>query len=158
MSGHAIILFDGHCLLCSGWVRRIHRRDQAARFRFAAQQSPAGRRLLRGMGLDETIEGVVVQTPDGQPLTHTDAVLYVGQRIGQPWALLAGTGRWVPKPIREAAYRWLARRRYRLFGRSETCMMPEDGLRERFVEGGAEEAIPVEADASGGPSVASGPR
>lgn len=135
MRREVIILFDGHCLLCSRWVRRIYRNDAAGIFRFAAQQSAAGQAVLRDAGFGKGLQGgLVVRTAEGRIVTHADAVVYVGLGMRQPWRVLARIGGLVPRGVREFVYGLVARHRYRIFGRTETCMMPEEGLRERFLE------------------------
>ncbi|WP_400194096.1 thiol-disulfide oxidoreductase DCC family protein [Hymenobacter sp. B81] len=130
----SIILFDGVCNLCHGWVQFIIARDPAAQFRFASLQSEAGRRLLPpGFNSDAlNPDSVVLIENDGQIYTHSTAVLRILRRLPGGWALLAA-GLLVPRPVRDAVYRWVARNRYRWFGRQESCWLPTPELRQRFL-------------------------
>ena len=138
MSGNPsdIILFDGVCNLCNGFVQFVIQHDAAGRFRFAALQSAAGQAVLATHGLDAA---AVAAAPDsvllqhGERLySHSEAVLRIAQGLGWPWrALLLG---WLlPRPWRDAAYRFVARHRYRWFGRQESCWLPTPELKARFL-------------------------
>lgn len=148
-----IIVFDGHCLLCNGWVRFLLRRDRAARFRFASIQGREGQALLARAGLKpEGLDTLLLvddsaRDPAGNPAgdpagdpaksarswQHTAAILRVLWALGWPWRL-AALGWIVPPPLRDAAYRAIARNRYRLFGRTETCLLPDPAQRHRFLD------------------------
>ncbi|HSV48191.1 MAG TPA: thiol-disulfide oxidoreductase DCC family protein [Ramlibacter sp.] len=128
-----IIVFDAQCLLCSGWVRFLLRHDRRAQFRFASIQGEAGRRLLAQAGLrPEALETLLAVDQD-RSWQQTSAILQILHRLGWPWRL-AWLAWPVPAPWRNAAYRWVARRRYRLFGRSETCMLPVPADAGRFLK------------------------
>jgi len=129
----SVILFDGVCNLCNAGVRFVIERDRAGRFQFAPLQSPAAARLLAGRGpdgLDER-DTVVLVTGD-RVLTRSSAALHVARGLGFPWTLLSAL-LVIPRPIRDWCYDWLARRRYRWFGKRETCMVPTPELRGRFL-------------------------
>ena len=126
-----IVLFDGVCNLCNGAVRFILARDPRARFRFASLQSEAARRLLGGDPPAETI--VLIEA--GKTHTRSTAALRIARLLRFPWPLWYG---WivVPRPLRDGVYDWVARHRYRWFGRRDTCMVPTPELRDRFLDGG----------------------
>jgi predicted DCC family thiol-disulfide oxidoreductase YuxK len=131
--GHAIIVFDGVCHLCNGWVQFLLRRDRAARYRFASMQSARGRALLSNHGLDPDDPVSLLLLRDGVAQTDSDAILEVLAGLGGAWR----AARWlrlVPRVLRDPPYRWLARRRYRLFGRRETCWMPSPETAARFLD------------------------
>jgi len=130
----AIVLFDGVCKLCNGTVQFILRRDPRGRFRFAPQQSEAGRRLLRKHGLIEAsgLAQSLVVLEGERVYLESDAALRIFYRLGGAWRLLWAL-RFIPKPLRDRAYRLVARNRYRLFGRLERCMMPSPELSRRFL-------------------------
>lgn len=132
---HPVILFDGVCNLCNRSVQFIIDRDRKGKFRFAAIQSEAGARLLAERGhVAITGEPDSVMLIDGATLsTHSDAALRIARRLDGAWPLL-GALLIVPRVIRDAAYRVIARNRYRWFGRSETCRVPTPELRARFLE------------------------
>lgn len=131
----AVILFDGVCNLCNGFVQFVIRHDSRGYFRFAALQSAEGQALLRaqGISLPATPDpDSVVLVEAGQVYTHSTAVLRIARGLGGAWPLL-GAGRLVPRPWRDAAYRWVARNRYRWFGRQQACLLPTPALKSRFL-------------------------
>ena len=131
-----IILFDGVCNLCNGFVQFVIQHDAAGRFRFAALQSAAGQAVLAAHGVDAA---AVAAEPDsvlleygGQLYSHSEAVLRIAQGLGWPWRALL-LGRLLPRPWRDAAYRFVARHRYRWFGRQDSCWLPTPELKARFL-------------------------
>ena len=129
----AIIVFDGVCALCNGWVDFLLARDRAQRYRFAAMQTPAGRRLLSTHGLDPDDPLSFLLLDDAGAHTDTDAIMRVLAGLGGPWRL-AMLGRLVPRRVRDPSYRLLARRRYRWFGRQAACRVPTPDEADRFLE------------------------
>jgi predicted DCC family thiol-disulfide oxidoreductase YuxK len=128
-----IVVFDAHCLLCSRWVRFLLRHDRRGVFRFASMQGENGRQLLAKAGLP--LDGLqTLLLVDGErSWQNTAAILRVLHGLGWPWRLAWAT--WLlPAAWRDAGYRWLARNRYRLFGRSETCWLPPAGAQARFLD------------------------
>jgi predicted DCC family thiol-disulfide oxidoreductase YuxK len=131
---HAVILYDGVCVLCSGVVRFIIERDPTARFRFASVQSEVGRRLLAEHGLPlDRWDSFVLVDEDGAAYLRSAAFLRIVPRLSGPWRALA-VGRLVPAVLRDGVYDLVARSRYRLFGRRESCMVPTPEIRARFLE------------------------
>ncbi len=128
-----IVLFDGVCNFCEGSVRFVLERDRRAHFRFAALQSEAGRARLRRVGLSaDHIEGLVVV--DGSRVyTKSGAALRVARGLPGAWPLL-----WifyaVPAVLRDAVYDAFATRRYRWFGRRDSCLVPSAEVRARFLD------------------------
>ena len=134
-SEHPIVLFDGVCNLCNGAVNFIIDRDPRGTFRFAALQSDAGRRTLEGLGrsIPDGAPGSIVVVDDGRLYERSGAVLCIARHMRGAWPLLAGLAV-IPRPLRDALYRWLAARRYRWFGKSDSCRVPTAELRARFLE------------------------
>ncbi len=128
-----MVLFDGVCNLCTGTVRFIARRDPGARFRFAALQSPIGRELLGVSALPDGALETLVLLEEGRLFVRSTAALRIARRLSGLWPLAYGAIV-IPRPIRDGVYRLIARHRYRLFGRQETCMIPSADLRSRFLE------------------------
>lgn len=128
-----IVVFDAQCLLCDGWVRFLLRHDKHQRLRFASIQGAQGLALLQRAGLQ--VDGLqTLLLVDGErSWQHTAAILRVLHGLGGFWRL-AWLGWLVPAPIRDALYRWLARNRYRWFGRSETCLLPPADAAWRFLD------------------------
>jgi predicted DCC family thiol-disulfide oxidoreductase YuxK len=140
-----ILLYDGVCGLCNGFVQFILRRDRNAVFRFASLQSALTADVLARHGLHpgdlDTVYAVV--NPDSHRpsedtneflLARSDAVLFVLNQLGGPWRAAAFLAQLLPKSFRDAAYNTIARNRYRIFGRSETCILPSAEHRNRFLD------------------------
>ncbi|WP_158880610.1 thiol-disulfide oxidoreductase DCC family protein [Rhodanobacter sp. L36] len=130
----SVIVFDGVCLLCSRWVDFILRHDHAHRYQLAAMQGRHGSRLLgeHGLSPDDPASFLLVQ--DGRGYTDTDAIIRVLRGLGGRWMFLGGLLRVVPAFLRDPAYRWIARYRYRLFGRREQCRLPDAAHVTRFLD------------------------
>ncbi len=133
-SPSATILFDGVCNLCNGFVQFVIRHDAAGRFRFAALQSEAGRALLAAHGATPATADPesVLLVSGGRLYSHSGAVLRIAQGLGWPWRL-AAVGWVLPRAGRDALYRFVARNRYRWFGRQDSCMLPTPALKARFL-------------------------
>lgn len=138
----AIIVFDGVCLLCNGWVGFLLRHDRKHRYRFAAMQAPAGRALLVEHGLDPDdpnsfllIEHDRVEHDRGSDPRVSLGVIAIRRvlvGLGGGWRLLA-IAAVVPRFIGDPLYRVLARNRYRWFGRHDACLMPDPANASRFL-------------------------
>lgn len=129
---HPVLLFDGVCNLCNASVQWVLLRDKKGVFRFAALQSEIGQHLLKARDMSgETLDSVVVVSGE-QVLTHSDAPLEVVRLLGGGWSLLY-VFRWLPRWIRDSIYRYIARNRYRWFGKKESCMLPRPEWKERFL-------------------------
>ena len=129
-----ILLFDGVCNLCHRSVQFVLLRDRRARFHFAALQSPLGQALLQARGLSTALDSVVLITP-ARAYTRSAAALQIARRLPLPYPLLLIF--WlVPYFLRDWLYDFVARRRYRWFGRQEenTCFLPRPEWRSRFLE------------------------
>lgn len=129
-----IVLFDGVCNLCNGFVQFIIRNDPKARFHFGALQSEEAQAILSGSRLDPAALDTVIYVRQGQVLTRSSAALAILRGLRFPWPL-ATAAFIVPRPLRDAVYRWVARNRYRWFGKRESCMLPTPELRSRFLDG-----------------------
>lgn len=127
------ILFDGVCNLCNGSIQFILKRDPRARFRFASLQSESGRRLVTENGLDPDVLSSVILIEDGKVYRESTAALRIARHMSGAWKLLR-VFVLIPRPIRDAVYRMIARNRYRWFGKSETCWLPTPELRARFLD------------------------
>lgn len=128
----AIILFDGVCNLCNAAVSFVLARDSAGRFAFAALQSAAGLRLQRQYGLTGAAPDSVVLIDRGRVYMRSDAALRIARGLGWPWALL-GMLLLLPVPLRDPFYAFVARYRYRWFGRRGVCRLPSPEERGRFL-------------------------
>ncbi|WP_423735167.1 thiol-disulfide oxidoreductase DCC family protein [Chitinophaga caseinilytica] len=132
MHDKAVILFDGVCRFCNGSVNFVIRHDRRDRFRFAPLQSEAGQSLLQAHGIDAGETDSFVLIRDGKSWVKSSAALRVARGLGFPWNLL-----WafiiVPRFLRDAVYDWIARNRYRWFGKMDVCMVPDVRVRGKFL-------------------------
>lgn len=136
-----VILFDGDCNLCHASVQFVLRRDPTARFRFASLQSAAGRGLLARAGAAGTLPDSIVLVADGRVRTKSGAALAIARGLCFPWPLL--TVFWiVPAPMRDLIYDWIARNRYRWYGKRTQCWVPTPELRARFLDAGERDRAP----------------
>ncbi|MBB3222290.1 thiol-disulfide oxidoreductase DCC family protein [Pseudoduganella umbonata] len=131
-----LIIFDGHCNFCNGWVRFVAKRDKAGLFNFATTHSITGSPIVRAAGMDpDDVESIILVDGDRR-LLNSDAVLAIVSRLGGMWAM-ASVLRIVPRKVRDFCYRQFARRRYALFGKRDHCTLPPEELgqqlRERFL-------------------------
>jgi len=127
-----VILYDGVCIFCSRWVRFVIARDTARRFRFTPIQSAYGTRLAKTFGIDPNDPDTNAVVHGGIAWMKSDAALTVLSHLpGWRWtrALFA-----VPKPLRDAVYSLIARNRYKIFGKYETCFVPDADMRARVLE------------------------
>ena len=127
-----LVLFDGVCNLCHASVQFVLRHDRRERFRFASIQSETGRKLLQAHKLAPDAASSFVLLTGGRVLLRSEAALEIARQFGGAWRLL-GVFRFVPRSWRDGVYSLVARNRYRWFGRRESCLMPNDRLRERFL-------------------------
>jgi predicted DCC family thiol-disulfide oxidoreductase YuxK len=130
------ILFDAECVVCSGWVHFILRWDREGTLRIGAVQSEAGRQLLEYAGLDPDDVDTMLLVERGVPYAKSSAALRATRYFRFPMNL-AVAFLLVPRFLRDWAYDQLAKRRYRLFGRKELCLIPAPEQMSRFLPGSA---------------------
>jgi predicted DCC family thiol-disulfide oxidoreductase YuxK len=128
-----IIVFDGVCVVCSRWVDFVLRRDRQGLYKFAAMQTPGGRDLLIAHGIDPENPLSFLLLEGSAGYTDTDAIVRILRSFEGGWKLLALIVSIVPRFIRNPLYRWIARHRYRLFGRRATCVVPTADIADRFL-------------------------
>lgn len=141
-----VLLFDGVCNLCNGAVQWLLERDHDGRLRFASLQSQAARWVLAEAGVDDASalpDSMVLVDAAGVHVRST-AALRVARLLGFPYNW-ATAGFVVPRFLRDAIYRWVARNRYRWFGRRDLCLRPTPELAARFLD--ADEPSPVVEEA-----------
>ena len=127
-----VVVFDGACNFCNGWVRFLLEHDRARRFRFAAATSTYGALVLSAMGERADDPSTLVLIDGERRYVRSDAVLRAVAALGGGWTA-ARMLLLVPRGLRDAGYLAFARRRIRWFGRAETCPAPEPGWRDRFL-------------------------
>jgi predicted DCC family thiol-disulfide oxidoreductase YuxK len=134
-----IILFDGVCNLCNRSVQFILRRDRRRLFVFASLQGSAGQQLLQKFGLPAREFNSFVLIENDKVYTRSSGALRVLLHLDGGWPLLYCL--WIiPKPLRDRIYDWIARNRYRWFGRRESCWVPSLDLQQRFLDQGQVDA------------------
>jgi len=127
-----ILLFDGHCNLCNAWIQFIVKRDSAGTIRFASLQSGAGRRLLEEHKIDENyIESLVFFEEERFSVSSTAVLRTLSYLDSWQKHLIFLTV--IPRSLRDLVYRFIARNRYKWFGRREQCMIPTTELSKRFL-------------------------
>jgi predicted DCC family thiol-disulfide oxidoreductase YuxK len=129
---YAIIIFDGECNLCERAVQFIIPRDPQKRFRFAANQSEVGQRLLEPYHFSKDQINTIILIRDERLYTKSDAVLQVTRKLSGFWPILYSFVV-IPKAIRDPIYQWIARNRYKWFGKKDHCMMPSPDIKSRFL-------------------------
>ena len=134
----AVILYDGVCGLCNRFVNFVLKRDRRGVFRFASLQSPIAREILARYRITAVpMDTVYVIADFGLPtervLAKSTATLYTLSRLGGVWRL-AGAARLAPRRVRDWVYDAVARRRYRIFGKYDTCPLPDATHRDRFMD------------------------
>jgi predicted DCC family thiol-disulfide oxidoreductase YuxK len=129
---HPIIVFDGECIFCSGWVNFVLRHDKKGRFRFITAQSPLGEALYRHYGLDSRNYETNILIEDGRAHLKSEGSLRMATGLGFPWNLTSGL-RVLPRALRDPLYELVARNRYRIAGRRNACFVPTPEHRSRFL-------------------------
>ena len=126
-----IILFDGQCVFCDHSVQFILKRDVDEVFQFASLQSDIGQQLLKQYKVDAAMDSIVVIYQD-KVYMQSDAAIVIAQQFKGLWKLLAVT-KFIPKWLRNKMYAVVAKNRYRLFGEMQTCRIPTEEERRRFL-------------------------
>lgn len=136
---HPTLLYDGVCGLCNRLVKFILRRDQNAVFRFASLQSGFAARVMTRHGANPgQLDTFYVVLNYGEPqetlIARSDAAVYVLKQLGGIWGVAAIVAGMLPKFLRDGAYSLVARNRYRIFGRYDSCPLPSAETRARFLD------------------------
>lgn len=130
-----LIVFDAECVLCSGFFHFVLRHDHAGRFAFVTAQSSLGTTLYHALDLPTDAYETNLVLVGGRIHRHAGAFAAAMGALGWPWRLAACVG-WLPGWLTRPAYLAVARNRYRLFGRHDTCLVPTPEVRDRFLAGG----------------------
>ncbi len=126
-----IILFDGICNLCNKSVQFIIRNDKKNKFVFASLQSEIATQLLREIDIKNSLDTIILLKGKSH-FVKSDAVLEIAKNLGGVWALFYAF-KIFPKFLRDAAYTYIANRRYSWFGKRKSCMLPSRDLRYKFL-------------------------
>src|SRR4029450_712453 len=128
-----VILFDGVCRLCQGSLNFIIRRDPPKRFRFASLQSPYGQKALQRFGLSPSQLSTLILIEGERYFVKSTAALRIAKGLKAPWPLFYIFAL-IPRFLLDPLYDWVARNRYRWFGKTEACLLPGPDIEDRFLE------------------------
>lgn len=127
-----ILVFDGHCALCSATVQFILRHDGARDMHFIIAQSPLGEALYRHYGFKHADYDTNILLEGGEALVKSDSSIRIFEIVGPPWSLLR-LARVVPRALRDPLYEFIARNRLKWFGAKANCYLPDAATRARFI-------------------------
>ena len=127
-----IVLFDGVCNFCNSSVNFIIRHDKKERYKFAALQSDLGKMLSEKHGIDQSKIDSIILIDNGNVFVKSSAILRITKNLNYLYPLLFGFII-IPKFIRDGVYDFIARNRYKWFGKKEACMIPSPEIKKRFI-------------------------
>jgi predicted DCC family thiol-disulfide oxidoreductase YuxK len=129
---HAVVLFDGVCNLCNSSVNFVLERDTTDHFRFGSLQSDEGKALLEKYSVDQNETESVILIENDKAFTYSTAAIRIARGIGGIWAAFY-IFILVPKFLRDAVYKIVAKNRYRWFGKQDTCRIPRPEEINKFI-------------------------
>jgi predicted DCC family thiol-disulfide oxidoreductase YuxK len=137
-ASNTIVFYDGLCGLCNGLNQFLLKRDKHDHFRFASLQSKFANSVLQRHGvsaldLDTVYVVLDYEKANERLLARSDAILHVLRQLGGVWSVFQLV-RVIPKFLRNGVYNVVARNRYRMFGKYDTCLMPEERYRRKFLD------------------------
>lgn len=128
-----IILFDGVCNLCNGAIQFIIKRDNKDTFRYAALQSEIGKRMTSERNIDTAqIDSMILIEPGVAYYTKSDAALQIGRDL-RNYRLISNILLMIPRGLRNIVYDFMAKNRYKWFGKKTECMVPTPEMRAKFL-------------------------
>ena len=128
-----VILFDGVCNLCNGFVQLILKKDKYRVFQFASLQSKYGIQLSAHFNLPVANPETIVLYDGKKILTESDAVIKIFSSLGGIWKIIVVL-KVISPTARNLAYRFIAKNRYKLFGKKDSCMVPDWDVKDRFAD------------------------
>ena len=128
-----ILFFDGVCNLCSSSVQFVLKRNSKGNIRFASLQSEFAKKRLASFNLPQDYLDSLVLLENGQLFIQSDAALRLCKHLNGLWPLFT-IFLLVPRPLRDATYQAIAKRRYKWFGRSDSCWIPDNRWNDRFLD------------------------
>lgn len=126
-----LVVFDGECVFCSGWVKFALKHDSQRRYRFLAAQTPLGAALYRHYGLNERDYETNILIENGRAFFKSDGTIRMVAGLGFPYSLVK-VFRLLPRRLADALYEFIARNRLKIAGR-QSCMVPTAEQRSRFI-------------------------
>ena len=138
-TSNPIILYDGICGLCNRLNQFVLKRDRNDRFRFAALQSEFAGRVLQRHGVNPQVLDTMYllsnySQPDERLAARSEAAVLILGELGGVWRALAGMMQLLPRWFRNKAYNLIARNRYQIFGKFQTCQIPDERYRSKFID------------------------
>jgi len=134
IQNNKIILFDGVCNLCDNCVQYVIKQDKRNEFKFASLQSEIGQKLAKERGIDTSdVDSIILIEPGVAYYTKSTAALKIAQSFGGVWQL-ASVLEWIPEKTRDWAYDYVAKNRYKWYGKKESCMIPTPELKSKFLD------------------------
>ncbi len=128
-----IVLFDGECNLCNSSVQFIVKRDKADIFRYASLQSEFARQLAARVGFPANSLSSIILVEGNNWYEESTAAMKIGRKLGGVSGLFSFFSI-IPRQLRDVVYRWVARNRYRWFGKTDQCLLPTKDLRSKFLD------------------------
>lgn len=135
IQGADVVVFDGVCVLCSGFLKFMLRHDKRDHFRFVIAQSDLGEALYAQLGLKSADYDTNIVIVDARVHTKLDAFAAAMSQLGGVWRI-ANMVKILPRPVSDWIYNRIARNRYAVFGKTDACMIPSPDMRARFLNGG----------------------
>ncbi len=132
LSDKPVVLFDGVCNLCNGSVLFIIKHDAKSKLKFSSLQSDYGAEQMRQFNLPSSALNSVLLIKNGQLFQKSNAALEIARILDGMWPAMYAF-KIVPLFIRDFVYNWIAKNRYRWFGKKEECMIPTPEMKARFV-------------------------
>ena len=133
IQSHDIILFDAVCVICNGWAKFLIKYDKKIQFKLVSAQSELGTALLKHYQMSTEHYTTMIVIKDGKLYTESTALLKVMQHLGFPFSLM-NAGYFIPRFIRDFLYRLVALNRYKLFGKTDSCLIPSHENKRHFLE------------------------
>lgn len=128
-----IILFDGVCNLCDSTVNKVIKADHQDQFRFVALDSEKGKEILDYIGIDRTkIDSIVLYEPGVAYFIKSKAAFEIASALGGKYSLI-GIFSFLPTGITDALYEYIAKNRYKWYGKKESCMIPSEDIKQKFL-------------------------
>ena len=131
-SEHKIILFDGVCNLCNSTVVRVIKKDKSDLFRFTTLQGAVGQMIVTEHGIDTAKTDSIILIDNKKAFTKSTAALRIARDLSGAYPLLYGFII-IPKPIRDWVYDYIAKNRYKWYGKKDSCMIPTPELKKKFL-------------------------
>src|SRR5687768_10172411 len=133
MINEPLILYDGVCNLCNRWVQFVLKHDSRRQFYFAPLQGTTAKNILSERFQEQNVQDTVVLIDNNKVYTRSEAALRIFKLLGNGWKLFYGL-MIVPRFIRDGVYRFISKRRYKWFGKSDSCILPAPEWKDRFLE------------------------